>query len=103
MPFKDRVIKIVASIPYGKVASYSQVALLAGQPRAARQVGSILNHLEYKLEIPWWRVVNNTGRISIKGSIYSPIDQKERLCIEGVSINEDLTFEIEKYRWNPNH
>jgi methylated-DNA-protein-cysteine methyltransferase-like protein len=101
MTFKEKVIKLIQAVPYGKVASYSQIALLAGSPRAARQVGSILNHIEHEAELPWWRVVNNTGRISIKGSDYSPIDQKLRLEAEGLAINVDLTFEIEKYRWSP--
>ncbi len=101
MTFKEKVIQSIQAIPYGNVASYSQIALLAGSPRAARQVGSILNHLEHKLEVPWWRVVNNTGRISIKGSTYHPIDQKLRLEAEGIHITADLTFDIEKYRWSP--
>jgi methylated-DNA-protein-cysteine methyltransferase-like protein len=101
MTFKEKVIKLIQEVPYGKVASYSQIALLAGSPRAARQVGSILNHLEHRIELPWWRVINNSGRISIKGSDYSPIDQKLRLESEGLTIYDDLSFEIEKYRWNP--
>lgn len=99
--FKERVVRIVSLIPYGKVMSYGQVALYIGMPRAARQVGWILNGLEAKTPVPWWRVVNNSGRISIKGSMYSAQEQKELLEKEGLSINDNLTFDIFAYRFVP--
>jgi len=99
--FKNGVVGVVKLIPYGKVVSYGQVALYTGYPRAARQVGWTLNQLSEKDKIPWWRVVNNTGRISIKGSKYSAVDQKELLEKEGIVVNKDLTFNIEKYRFKP--
>ena len=64
--FKEKVIEVVSLIPFGKVVSYGQVALYIGIPRAARQVGWMLNRMEGDVQIPWWRVVNNQGRISIK-------------------------------------
>lgn len=98
--FKNKVLELVNQIPYGKVASYGQIALYADSPRAARQVGWILNHNEDTAhERPWWRVVNNSGRISIKGSDFSAEDQRFRLEAEGVVITKDFTFDIEKYRW----
>lgn len=99
--FKEQVIKIVSLIPKGKVASYGQVALYVGMPRAARQVGWILNGLEEKIAVPWWRIVNNQGRISIKGSKYSAVEQKALLIQEGIEVRDDMTFDIEKYRYNP--
>lgn len=99
--FKKEVIKIVNSIPIGKVASYGQVATYAGIPRAARQVGWILSRLEQSDNTPWWRVVNNEGRISIKGSKYTAQDQKELLEKENIMIKEDLSFDINKYRYEP--
>ena len=100
--FKERVIKIVSMVPYGKVVSYGQVALYIGIPRAARQVGWTLNRMEGVENIPWWRVVNNQGRISIKGSKYTAEDQRKLLLEEGVAVKEDLTLDIEKYRFVPN-
>jgi methylated-DNA-protein-cysteine methyltransferase-like protein len=111
--FKDKVIKVVSSIPSGKVMSYGQVALYVGVPRAARQVGWTLNRMGGDSsaassaggqagQVPWWRVVNNQGRISIKGSKYSAVDQKRLLQKEGVKISKDLTFDIEKSRFIPN-
>lgn len=96
--FKNLVIQLVKQIPSGKVASYGQIALYAQSPRSARQVGWILNKYT-KEEIPWWRVINNTGRISIKGSQYTPHDQMMRLQQEGIVVKEDFTIDINKYRW----
>lgn len=107
MQFKEKVIKAVQLVPFGKVASYGQVALIAGVPRAARQVGWILRGLEEdvdsgKIPLPWWRIVNNAGRISIKGCKYHDAQmQKELLEQEGVEISDKFEFEIEKYRYRP--
>ena len=99
--FKERVIQVVSLIPQGKVVSYGQVALYIGMPRAARQVGWILNGLESNTPLPWWRVVNNKGRISIKASRYSAGEQKELLEQEGIIVGDDLSFDINKYRFLP--
>lgn len=100
-PFKDKVVEVINLVPEGKVVSYGQVALFVGIPRAARQVGWILNGLEGSTSVPWWRVVNNTGRISIKGSRYDAEDQRKLLEKEGVIVNDDLTFDISQYRFQP--
>ena len=97
--FKDKVIQVTKMIPKGKVVSYGQVALMAGVPRGARQVGWILHELGE--ETPWWKVINNSGRISIKSPDHSPIVQKEKLEADGVSVSENLEIDIEKYRWRP--
>ena len=99
--FKQKVISIVKAIPNGCVASYGQVALYVGFPRGARQVGWILNGLERKLLVPWWRVVNNKGQITIKGSVYTPLDQKMHLVSEGIKVEKDFSFNIKKHRWHP--
>ena len=99
--FKEQVIKVVHLVPFGKVVSYGQVALYVGAPRAARQVGWTLNGLEGNTHVPWWRVVNNSGRISIKGSKYSAVEQKELLESEGVEVDDGLTFDIDQYRFKP--
>ncbi len=100
--FRKNVLKIIAKIPYGKVASYGQIALYAGKPRAAREVGWILHQSETnpKIEIPWWRVVNNKGRVTIKGSYSNtPIVQQKLLIAEGIIFKRGLEFDIENYRW----
>jgi methylated-DNA-protein-cysteine methyltransferase related protein len=97
--FKEQVIEVVRKIPRGKVVSYGQVAAAIGQPRAARQVGWALHTLDGDNSVPWWRVINNEGRISIKGNMMStPLAQKKYLESEGVSVAEDLSIDIQKYR-----
>lgn len=89
-------------VPYGKVASYGQIALFVGAPRAARQVGWILNASEGTIDLPWWRIVNNAGRISIKGTKYNDANLMRKLLrAEGVDVKEDMTFDIETYRFRP--
>lgn len=100
-PFKQKVIEAVKMVPYGKVASYGQIALMVGIPRAAIQVGGTLNKLEGEVKLPWWRIVNNAGRISIKGPRHTPQMQRELLKKEGVVVNDKFEFDIEKYRYRP--
>lgn len=97
--FSQSVINIVSQIPRGKVVSYGQVAAYVGVPRAAQQVGWVLRQLE-DIDIPWWRVINNEGRISIKGNIYNDANsQRKHLRAERVEVGEDFTLDIEKYRF----
>ena len=99
---QKRVIAVVRSIPKGKVASYGQVALYVGIPRGARQVGWILRGLEGALEHPWWRVINNEGRITIKGNKHhGPLEQRNRLVAEGVVVSDHFVIKIEQYRFKP--
>ena len=96
--FKHRVIDIIRLIPHGKVASYGQIALYTGLPRAAREVGWILK--ASKDDMPWWRVLNNSGRISIEGNWEADKGLQRRLLeSEGVEVSDDFTLDIEKYRW----
>ncbi len=96
--FKERVINIIRLIPHGKVASYGQIALYAGLPRAAREVGWILK--ASKDDMPWWRVLNNRGRISIEGNWEADKGlQRKLLEAEDIEIREDFTLDIEQYRW----
>ena len=101
MQFRERVIKIIKSIPKGKVASYGQVASIAGSPGAARQVGFILHSSEL-YSLPWWRVINNAGRISIKGSFEATkVLQKQLLEREDIVVTNSFSLNIEKYRYKP--
>lgn len=99
--FKQKVLDFVRKIPKGKVASYGQVAAAAGSPRAARQVGGILRGLSADDgQIPWWRVVNNQGIISIKGNWTATKEiQRDLLFKDGVKVEKDFTLDMEKYRF----
>lgn len=99
--FTKKVLEIVRKVPYGKVVSYGQVSLMAGVPRAALQVGWVL-HLSGEDGItPWWRVINNAGRISTKCIEHTPSNQQGLLEKEGVVVKRNLKIDIEKYRWRP--
>lgn len=60
-----QILEVIALIPYGKVASYRQIAKLAGLPKHARLVGYVLKHLDEESKIPWYRVINSQGKISV--------------------------------------
>ncbi len=75
---------MVAAIPRGRVASYGQVARLAGMPRHARLVGRTLSNLPNGSRLPWHRVVNAGLRIARRGDDRAMLEQRRRLEREGV-------------------
>jgi len=81
---RERIWRVVHGIPSGKVASYGQIAQLAGLPRAARLVGRVLSQLPEGSKLPWHRVVNSQGRISFPFGSEPYREQRERLLAEGV-------------------
>lgn len=97
--FTQKVLQIVEMVPKGKVVNYGQISLMAGFPRGARQVGWVLH--QYGDEVPWWRVINNAGRISTRCVEHHASLQKELLRKEAVEVKENLDVDIEKYRWRP--
>ncbi len=97
-PFQRRVLQIVRMIPRGRVATYGQVAVLAGTPRAARQVGRILYF--YGRTVPWQRVINHYGGLSTY-KVGSGVEQRQLLEQEGVKFRPDETVDLGKYRWRP--
>src|SRR5205807_1679083 len=98
-PFKDRVIEIVRLVLYGKVVSYGQVALYAGLPRAAREVGWILQETG-GIDLPWWRVINKQGHITIRGNVSADKNiQKKLLEAEGIEVSDDYQVSMEKYQF----
>lgn len=99
MQFRERVIEIIKGIPKGKVVSYGQVAAFARSPRAARVVGGILRASDLD-SVPWWRVINNRGEISIKASFEATkFLQKQLLEGEGVAVSKNMLVDMRKYRY----
>jgi methylated-DNA-protein-cysteine methyltransferase related protein len=101
-PFRKDVLAIVARIPQGRVTSYGAVAAMAGQPRAARGVGWILNRLPPDTDLPWWRVVNRDGGLStykLPGGA-GPL-QRARLEAEGVVLDPHHQVGDERFWWIP--
>ncbi len=95
---EERIWLVVASIPHGCVATYGQVAELADLPRGARRVGRALANLPAGSSLPWHRVVNATGSISLPGSAGDR--QRRRLRDEGVLV-EDGRIDLRRFRWHP--
>lgn len=97
--FRDAVRAVVQAVPRGRVTSYGAVAALAGSPRAARGVGAVLNALPPNTEIPWWRVVNRRGRLTIPSGLGLRALQRTLLEREGVSFLEDGSVDLERHEW----
>ncbi len=96
-----RIWQVVALIPGGKVATYGDVARQAGMPGAARRVGMALRRLPPGTRIPWHRVVNAQGRISLPEGSASQLTQRERLEAEGVVFRANNSVDMIQCRWQP--
>ncbi len=94
------ICAVIRRIPKGWVATYGQIAAMAGLPRRARLVGQVLQRLDPALDIPWHRVVNAKGEVSRALSRNgSDIFQQRVLEQEGVVFDERARFNLERYRW----
>ncbi len=97
-PFTEKVIQIIQAIPEGKVATYGQIARMAGSPRAARQVVRILHSMSKKHQLPWHRVINAKGEIAIKDEpLY--YEQIINLQMEGVEVSSNGKVDLQKFQW----
>lgn len=83
---QQRIWQVVAAIPRGKVASYGQVAELAGLPRAARLVGRILKNLPAGSKLPWHRVIRSNGKLSFATDSEQYHCQLDQLQAEGIAV-----------------
>jgi methylated-DNA-protein-cysteine methyltransferase-like protein len=99
--FTEDVIRIISNIPRGKVLSYGGIAVLAGSPRGARQVTRILHSSSKKHNLPWHRVVNSQGRISMKDPM-SYSQQKALLESEGIKFSSKDRIDFDEYFWSIN-
>jgi methylated-DNA-protein-cysteine methyltransferase-like protein len=83
--FTKQVITIIKTIPEGKVMTYGQIASIAGNIRGARQVSRILHSMSDQYQLPWHRVINSRGGISLTGHL--GFEQAQLLRNEGVVVN----------------
>lgn len=97
----ERIYAVVRRIPKGRVATYGQVAKLAGLGGQPRLVGYALHALPAGSRIPWQRVINAAGRISDRGDPRAALHQRNRLEAEGVVFDERERVSLERYRWRP--
>lgn len=96
--FTKSVIEIIKNIPEGKVSTYGRISLMAGHSNGARQVARMLHSMSRKHNLPWHRVINIKGFISLpKYSGY--YEQKARLQSEGIEFDEKDRVDLEKYLW----
>lgn len=98
-PDYARIYAAVARIPRGRVATYGQIAALADLPGRARQVGYALHALPPGSPIPWQRVVNARGDVSLPG--LAGARQRELLAAEGVDLGDGARVDLRRYQWRP--
>lgn len=96
----QRIWDTICDIPQGKVASYGQIAEVAGIPRGARQVGYALRHLPKGSDVPWHRVIQASGKIAFDKDTPKHEEQKRRLQLDDVAVVAGR-IDMQKYRWQP--
>lgn len=100
-PDYARIYAAVQRIPRGRVATYGQIAALADLPRRARQVGYALHALPPDSKVPWQRVINARGEISLGPQA----GERQRLILagEGIEFDERGRVDLRRYQWRPRH
>jgi methylated-DNA-protein-cysteine methyltransferase-like protein len=97
-----KIYAVIQRIPPGKVATYGQVAALAGLPRRARMVGAALRNTPDGLSLPWQRVINAQGTVSRRSGLgVEEGYQRHLLEEEGIVFDERGRIDLERYRWDP--
>jgi methylated-DNA-protein-cysteine methyltransferase-like protein len=96
-----RIYSVVRRIPTGRVATYGQVAHLAGLPGHARQVGYALHALATDRPVPWHRVLNARGEVSLRRTPGAEEIQRAFLEEEGVEFDARGRVELNRYQWRP--
>jgi methylated-DNA-protein-cysteine methyltransferase-like protein len=100
-PLHTKIWIVVGRIPKGRVATYGQVAELAGLPRQPRLVGYALNALPDGSRVPWHRVINARGEISLRSEGGSDRRQRMLLEREGVKFDARGKVSLARFRWQP--
>jgi methylated-DNA-protein-cysteine methyltransferase-like protein len=95
----ERIYEIVRCIPPGKVATYGQIAKLLGQPQAARTVGWAMGAIPEGSNVPWQRVINSQGRISLPPGSPGAVLQRTLLEDEGVVFDEKGRVNLKVFGW----
>ncbi len=96
---RERIYEVVNRIPEGRVATYGQVATLAGMRGHARQVGYALHGLATDSAVPWHRVINARGEISMRSAGGPDSEQRVHLEAEGVEFDAGARVDLARYRW----
>jgi methylated-DNA-protein-cysteine methyltransferase related protein len=97
-----KIYAVIQRIPPGKVATYGQVAALAGLPRRARMVGAALRNTPEGLSLPWQRVINAQGTVSRRSGLgVEEGYQRHLLEEEGVVFGDTGRIDLERFGWDP--
>jgi methylated-DNA-protein-cysteine methyltransferase-like protein len=97
--FSKKVMQMIKTIPAGKVATYGQIAELAGKPQGSRGVAWILHSSSTAHNLPWHRVLNAQGKISFEFGTHNFRQQKKRLEKEGVELTPDGKLSLTRFQW----
>ena len=97
--FRMAVLRLVRKIPHGQVATYGQIAAMAGFPRRPRQIGMILKGLPEATDLPWHRVVNAQGYVPSKGRWWGAMVQIQRLREEGIAVDDLGNLALSAHQW----
>jgi methylated-DNA-protein-cysteine methyltransferase related protein len=97
-----RIHAAVRRVPRGSVSTYGEIAVLAGFPGQARLVGYALHALPGHTTVPWHRIINAQGGISMgRAHPGGDLVQRQRLEAEGVEFEPDGRVSLKRFRWNP--
>jgi len=96
----QRIYTVIRRVPKGRVATYGQIARLAGLPGHARQVGYALYALRASTAVPWQRIVNASGAISLRRS-GGALSQRMLLEREGVTLDARGRISLARFGWKP--
>lgn len=97
----EKIYAVVKKIPKGRVATYGQIAAIAGNPRWSQVVGYALHTNPDPQNIPCYRVVNRSGQLSPAFAFGGENAQAELLRSDGIELSEDGTVDLKKYLWQP--
>ena len=99
--FNERIYRLVLMIPEGRVATYGQLAFMAGNPRGARMAGRAMKHTPAGRDIPCHRVVNQSGDTAPEYVFENKKHQRAMLEAEGVIFKQNGKIDMKTCKWNP--
>lgn len=102
MTFSEKVYYVCDLIPAGKVATYGQIAIIIGHPRAPRQIGGALHRSPEERCLPAHRVVNRNGELSGAAAFSFEMEQASKLRAEGIIVKQNK-IDIDTYGWKPTY
>ncbi|NOH99048.1 MGMT family protein [Vibrio sp. 99-70-13A1] len=97
--FLSQIFAVIHQIPQGKVTTYGDIARFAGFPGYARHVGKALGNLPQGSKLPWFRVINSKGELSLVGENFER--QKTALEKEGIEVSDKGKVKLRIYKWQP--